>query len=159
LHSDSLLFGARQEPAQHATGKNLGKYGCRALSQPAHVFETDFPPAYAPLAPYKFIAAERDLVPVSSRTIMPDLRWLVAGGFAIVSCWLSGYAPPCPVDFLTRQLVCGRSRPESVCVSEGTLGSLPRTRRARCIRSSAPASFGAALQVVFLCLLPDCACW
>ena len=41
-------------------------------------------PAYAPLGPYKFIAAERDLVLVSSDTIMPDLRWLVAGGFAIV---------------------------------------------------------------------------
>ena len=41
-------------------------------------------PAYVPLAPYKFIAAELDLVPVSSGTIMPDLRWLVAGGFAIV---------------------------------------------------------------------------
>ena len=41
-------------------------------------------PAYAPLAPYKFIAAELDLVPVSGRTIVPDLRWLVAGGFVIV---------------------------------------------------------------------------
>ncbi len=41
-------------------------------------------PAYAPLAPYKFIAVELDLVPVSSGTILPDLRWLVAGGFVIV---------------------------------------------------------------------------
>jgi hypothetical protein len=41
-------------------------------------------PTYAPLAPYKFIAMELDLVPVSSGTVVPDLRWLVGGGFAIV---------------------------------------------------------------------------
>jgi len=41
-------------------------------------------PSYAPLAPYKFIAVELDLVPVSSGTIVPDLRLLVGGGFAIV---------------------------------------------------------------------------
>ena len=41
-------------------------------------------PTYAPLAPYKFIAVELDLVPVSGGTIVPDLRWLVAGGFVIV---------------------------------------------------------------------------
>ena len=41
-------------------------------------------PAYASLAPYKLIAVELDLVPVSSGIIVPDLRWLVAGGFAIV---------------------------------------------------------------------------
>jgi hypothetical protein len=41
-------------------------------------------PTYTPLAPYKFIALELDLVPVSSRTIIPDLRWLVGGGFVIV---------------------------------------------------------------------------
>lgn len=41
-------------------------------------------PGYAPLAGYKFIAVELDLVPVSRRMIIPDLRWLVAGGFAIV---------------------------------------------------------------------------
>ena len=41
-------------------------------------------PTYAPLAPYKFIAVELDLVPVAGGTIVPDLRWLVAGGFAIV---------------------------------------------------------------------------
>jgi hypothetical protein len=40
-------------------------------------------PAYAPLAPYKLIAMELDLVPVSSCTVVPDLRWLVGGGFAI----------------------------------------------------------------------------
>jgi hypothetical protein len=27
---------------------------------------------------------ELDLVPVSSGTVVPDLRWLVGGGFAIV---------------------------------------------------------------------------
>ena len=41
-------------------------------------------PTYARVVGYKFIAVELDLVPVSSRTIIPDLRWLVAGGFAIV---------------------------------------------------------------------------
>ena len=41
-------------------------------------------PAYAPLAAYKFIAVELDLVPVSSGTIVPDLRWFVGGGFTIV---------------------------------------------------------------------------
>ena len=41
-------------------------------------------PAYAPLAAYKFIAVELDLVPVSSSMIVPDLRWLVGGGFGIV---------------------------------------------------------------------------
>jgi hypothetical protein len=41
-------------------------------------------PTYAPLAPYKFIALELDLVPVSSGTVVPDLRWLVGGGFVIV---------------------------------------------------------------------------
>ena len=41
-------------------------------------------PVYAPLAAYKFIAVELDLVPVSNRIMVPDLRWLVGGGFAIV---------------------------------------------------------------------------
>jgi len=41
-------------------------------------------PSYAPLAPYKFIAVELDLVPVSGSTIVPDLRWLVAGAFVIL---------------------------------------------------------------------------
>lgn len=41
-------------------------------------------PRYARLAGYKFIGVELDLVPVSSRMIIPDLRWLVAGGFVIL---------------------------------------------------------------------------
>jgi len=41
-------------------------------------------PAYAPLAPYKLIAVELDLVPVSSGIVVPDFRLLVAAGFAIV---------------------------------------------------------------------------
>ncbi len=40
--------------------------------------------SYARVAGYKFIAVELDLVPVSSRTIIPDLRWLVGGGLAII---------------------------------------------------------------------------
>jgi hypothetical protein len=41
-------------------------------------------PRYARLAGYKFIGVELDLVPVSRRMIIPDLRWLVAGGFVIL---------------------------------------------------------------------------
>ena len=41
-------------------------------------------PAYAPLAPYKFIALDLDLLPVSRGVVVPDLRWLVAGGFMII---------------------------------------------------------------------------
>ena len=41
-------------------------------------------PAYAPLAAYKFIAVELDLVPASGGVMVPDLRWLVGGGFAII---------------------------------------------------------------------------
>src|SRR5262245_3111707 len=40
-------------------------------------------PAYAPVAPYKFIALDLDLVPVSRRMVIPDLRWVVGVGFAI----------------------------------------------------------------------------
>ena len=32
-------------------------------------------PTYAPLAPYKLIAMELDLVPVSSGIVVPDLQW------------------------------------------------------------------------------------
>src|SRR5207245_8449744 len=46
-------------------------------------------PSYAPLAPYKFIAVELDLVPVSSGTIVPDLRFVIVGGIDIV-CLLLG---------------------------------------------------------------------
>ena len=48
-------------------------------------------PTYATVAAYKFIAVELDLVPVSNRTIMPDLRWVVGGAFAVmfpVVVWL-----------------------------------------------------------------------
>jgi hypothetical protein len=41
-------------------------------------------PTYATLAPYKLMAVELDLVPVSSGTVVPDLRWLVGGGLVIV---------------------------------------------------------------------------
>ncbi len=41
-------------------------------------------PTYAPLAPYKFIALDLDLVPVSRGMIVADLRWLVGSGFVIV---------------------------------------------------------------------------
>ncbi|MGB9474343.1 MAG: hypothetical protein WCE87_04660 [Candidatus Udaeobacter sp.] len=40
--------------------------------------------SYARVAGYKFMAVELDLVPVSSRTIIPDLRWLVGGGLAVI---------------------------------------------------------------------------
>jgi hypothetical protein len=41
-------------------------------------------PSYARVAAYKFIAVDLDLVPVSSGTIVPDLRWLVGVGLVIV---------------------------------------------------------------------------
>jgi hypothetical protein len=49
-------------------------------------------PAYAPLAPYKLIAVDLDLVPVSTGIVIPDLRWLVGSGLAIVlllALWIS----------------------------------------------------------------------
>jgi hypothetical protein len=41
-------------------------------------------PAYAPVEPYKFMAVELDLVPVSGRLVIPDLRWLLGGGFILL---------------------------------------------------------------------------
>ena len=41
-------------------------------------------PAYALFAPYKLIAVELDLVPVSSSTVVPDLRWLVGAGIVVL---------------------------------------------------------------------------
>ncbi len=41
-------------------------------------------PAYAPMEPYKFIALEMDLVPVSGDMVIPDLRWLVGGGLVFI---------------------------------------------------------------------------
>ena len=41
-------------------------------------------PAYAPMEPYKFIALEMDLVPVSGDKVIPDLRWLVGGGLVFI---------------------------------------------------------------------------
>jgi hypothetical protein len=41
-------------------------------------------PTYARVTGYKFIAVELDLVPVSRGMIIPDLRWLIGGGFLIV---------------------------------------------------------------------------
>jgi hypothetical protein len=36
-------------------------------------------PAYAPLAPYKMMAAEVSLVPLAGEAVIPDVRWLLAG--------------------------------------------------------------------------------
>jgi hypothetical protein len=41
-------------------------------------------PAYAPLAAYKFIAVELDLVPVSKGMVVSDLRWVVGAGFVMI---------------------------------------------------------------------------
>lgn len=41
-------------------------------------------PAYAPLEPYKFMAMELDLVPVSGKVVMPDLRWVVSSALIII---------------------------------------------------------------------------
>ena len=37
-------------------------------------------PSYGPLEPYKFMALEIDLVPVSGDKVIPDFRWIVGGG-------------------------------------------------------------------------------
>ena len=41
-------------------------------------------PSYGPVEPYKFMAMELDLVPVSGDTVIPDLRWVLGGGFLIL---------------------------------------------------------------------------
>ena len=41
-------------------------------------------PDYAPMEPYKFIALEIDLVPVSDGMVIPDLRWVVGAAFAFI---------------------------------------------------------------------------
>ena len=41
-------------------------------------------PSYAPMEPYKFIALELDLVPVSGNMVIPDLRWVVGAVFVII---------------------------------------------------------------------------
>ena len=71
----------------------MGKCDCCAVSQPAHILKLISHPTYARVAGYKFIAVELDLVPVSSGTIIPDLRWLVGGGLVIIFMlvgWLHG---------------------------------------------------------------------
>ncbi|MGB5834156.1 MAG: hypothetical protein WBG92_19520 [Thiohalocapsa sp.] len=41
-------------------------------------------PSYGPMEPYKFIALETDLVPVSGGMVIPDLRWLLGGALIII---------------------------------------------------------------------------
>jgi hypothetical protein len=41
-------------------------------------------PAYAPVEPYKFMAMELDLVPVSGGTVIPDLRWVFGSGLITI---------------------------------------------------------------------------
>ena len=41
-------------------------------------------PGYAPLAAYKFMAVELDLVPVSKGMVVPDLRWVVGASFVMI---------------------------------------------------------------------------
>jgi hypothetical protein len=41
-------------------------------------------PSYAPMEPYKFIALEIDLLPVSSKMVIPDPRLVVGVGFVII---------------------------------------------------------------------------
>ncbi len=38
-------------------------------------------PAYARVEPYKLMALEIDLVPVSGDKLLPDLRWIAGGSF------------------------------------------------------------------------------
>jgi hypothetical protein len=48
-------------------------------------------PSYAPSEPYKFMAMELDLVPVSGDTVVPDARWMV-GGACVIVFLLAGWA-------------------------------------------------------------------
>jgi hypothetical protein len=41
-------------------------------------------PAYGPMEPYKFMAVELDLTPDSGDMVIPDLRWVVGGSFAVL---------------------------------------------------------------------------
>jgi hypothetical protein len=41
-------------------------------------------PAYGPMEPYKFMALEIDLVPVSGDMVIPDLRWVVGASLVMV---------------------------------------------------------------------------
>jgi hypothetical protein len=41
-------------------------------------------PSYAPMEPYKFIALEIDLVPVSGDMLVPDLRLIVGGSLLVL---------------------------------------------------------------------------
>jgi|GraSoiStandDraft_57_1057295.scaffolds.fasta_scaffold28499_3 hypothetical protein len=46
-------------------------------------------PAFAPVEPYKFMAMELDLVPVSGNTVLPDLGLLLGGALIIVFLLIS----------------------------------------------------------------------
>jgi hypothetical protein len=58
-------------------------------------------PSYAPAEPYKFMAMELDLVPVSGDLVIPDLRWVFGSGLIMVfllvgwvrAAWLPRSAP------------------------------------------------------------------
>jgi hypothetical protein len=41
-------------------------------------------PGYGPMAPYKFMALEIDLVPVSGKMLIPDPRWAVGIGLIVI---------------------------------------------------------------------------
>jgi hypothetical protein len=41
-------------------------------------------PSYAPMEPYKFMAMQLDLVPVSGARVIPDLRWVLGSGLIMV---------------------------------------------------------------------------
>jgi hypothetical protein len=41
-------------------------------------------PAYGPVEPFKFMAMELDLVPVSGHRVIPDLRWLLGSALVMI---------------------------------------------------------------------------
>jgi hypothetical protein len=41
-------------------------------------------PSYAPMEPYKFMALEIDLVPISGDMLVPDLRLIVGGSLLVL---------------------------------------------------------------------------
>jgi hypothetical protein len=92
----SILFRRAGYPlvAGKAQGKNL-IHVSPALDNWSRVLIVRYPnrrtflslladPAYAPFEPFKIMAVELLLVPVSGKVVIPDLRWLVGGTLLLV---------------------------------------------------------------------------
>ena len=73
-------------------------------------------PSYAPLEPYKFMALEIDLVPVSGDKVIPDMRWLVGGGSAQTLAF-AFIAALYPVGLLAITFLLASDRPMTLGLS------------------------------------------